>query len=1297
MSNDSIEQDVRDAPKPTYEELKQKFREKAKRGSLQSQEWVEYRAEQERVEKAEQTAAALRAQAEADAKAKASERGFFEDPTNEDTGVIGFLDNTVEILGTAISNAETQIVNTLGDLGQGLGGLAESAGTTNSHFVWGDSQYVGEANSLPIPFTNKRVGYISGADFRARKALYELETGQRAATLSDFQATQVDAPDSDAGQMVEAMTRWAIVFAATRKAVGLKGGGLAAEASAGAVADFTAFDPHEERLSNMVQDLGKGNPVFDNVVTEWLAAKETDSELEGRLNSAIEGLFLGAAVDVAMKSRQLLKNGLKWMRERRAHQRNVKIARAHEKAGTGKIDLSDAKPDEVADEVVEQIDTTGEAAVPRRRKADAPEAEQKFDINNTIERIRNHGTKKMSAEAINDLGDAFARGDFGKIDELTQFNELKIELDDIEETEDLIAMMGAYEDAAREIFDKASPKTTFETIEGHARALGYRPQVVKELYTDVAADGGIAARMYAAHQTMVASGRHLVALAKKAQATGSNEDKLKLFMHVERHGAIMARTKGAQRGIAQAMSGMRMMRNAAAESFDMLEEVRQISGDSETQHLIKSILASQSDLGSLNGAVEKLKMSRWRRSFYEMAINGMLSSPATHVINLASNFTNLIIGPVDRYVAAMLRPIAGGAEQVTFREANAHLAATVRSLGLAFRMAGRAFADGKPVSDLRQRVEYDTHRAIRGEVWLSNTKIDPNGYLGTTIDLLGDIIRLPGRALLTGDEFFKTINKQGEMMGVATRRAQALADKMELKGKARTKFIKDEAEKIVKTINQKDSIHIEAQKRYELGGFETEFDQREWVEEQLNKLEHKVDHGVEAMGVQHARYATFQEDATTEMGRGVGNLLAKHPMVKLVIAPFYRTPMNLLRQAFADRNPLFIPLTKHLREQIKNGGVDRQMAIARMTVGAAAAVSTIAFMRDENGEPRLIGKRGSWGNTERLDGVKDYSVKFGNRWYTFNRLDPMGSILGLTADFVTAMEHVDPLDPDQVKGLEDYSKAVGLAYMQNALNKTWMASLSDLLETAATATDPGTSEAYSDRMWAQFLGDQLGKGIPYSSAMRALATAQDPIVRQAWTIRDRLYKMIPGLSDDLPPTRDVLGREVTRERAPLYWMNPFGANPESDDPLDQELARLAFDTPVIQKTIKEVPLDNQQFAKYKELMGNPGINGIPPLEDTLRKEIAKDYWKDPETTDGVRVDVVRRIMGRYRQAASKLMMLEYPDLQEKITGRRVAKKQLLTNRPLLEDGIKRDFDNESGTKGQRQLMLQGQELLNFLQ
>lgn len=86
------------------------------------------------------------------------------------------------------------------------------------------------------------------------------------------------------------------ITAGVHTAEALKGGTAALEAGKAALAGAVAFDPHENRLSNLIQDTPLANPV-----NAWLAAKPGDSAAWGRVKNAMESLGMDAAVIGSLK------------------------------------------------------------------------------------------------------------------------------------------------------------------------------------------------------------------------------------------------------------------------------------------------------------------------------------------------------------------------------------------------------------------------------------------------------------------------------------------------------------------------------------------------------------------------------------------------------------------------------------------------------------------------------------------------------------------------------------------------------------------------------------------------------------------------------------------------------------------------------------------------------------------------------------------------------------------------------------------------------------------------------------
>ena len=77
---------------------------------------------------------------------------------------------------------------------------------------------------------------------------------------------------------------------------GIKSVGIAGGLAKGAAVDFTVFDEHEARLSDLAVDMG-----LENELTLYLASDKDDSVFEGKLKNAIEGAGIGVAVEGVVK------------------------------------------------------------------------------------------------------------------------------------------------------------------------------------------------------------------------------------------------------------------------------------------------------------------------------------------------------------------------------------------------------------------------------------------------------------------------------------------------------------------------------------------------------------------------------------------------------------------------------------------------------------------------------------------------------------------------------------------------------------------------------------------------------------------------------------------------------------------------------------------------------------------------------------------------------------------------------------------------------------------------------------
>ena len=130
----------------------------------------------------------------------------------------------------------------------------------------------------------------------------------------EFIETGLDRPGGTAGQITEGVTQFLVGFIPAVRAVRLVGAARAVGTTgtymaAGAIADATVFDPHEQRLANLVQQY----PQLRNPITEYLASDPNDSAAEGRLKNALEGLVFGAVLDRFVAGLRVMRSGVNRM------------------------------------------------------------------------------------------------------------------------------------------------------------------------------------------------------------------------------------------------------------------------------------------------------------------------------------------------------------------------------------------------------------------------------------------------------------------------------------------------------------------------------------------------------------------------------------------------------------------------------------------------------------------------------------------------------------------------------------------------------------------------------------------------------------------------------------------------------------------------------------------------------------------------------------------------------------------------------------------------------------------------
>jgi hypothetical protein len=677
------------------------------------------------------------------------------------------------------------------------------------------------------------------------------------------------------------------------------------------------------------------------------------------------------------------------------------------------------------------------------------------------------------------------------------------------------------------------------------------------------------------------------------------------------------------------------------------------SGNMKPERMVK-LVREHIDPNDLDGSLARLLKTAKKaqgKHFLDMPteywMNSILSGPKTQMVNIMGNALTQIM--------TTLEAVAGGIASGNMDVVKAVIASWSDSemFKEAGKFAKQAFKDQENLIDPSNRAFEEGQRAaITGQ----RLQEGPMGNLVSdsakaSIDKYAQFIRLPSRLLLTSDEFFKQL---------AYRRAARL--KAAMSGiQQGIRDPKDLANHINKTV---DTIVTEGGRMMSEEGLVREAsliadkkgltgkDKAEFVIDYKDKNFNPDASALMQFAAEDAQYLTFTKELQDKtLGKALQDATNKVPYLRLVV-PFVRTPTNILKFAF-ERTP-FVTVLKEERERLFNefnstdpilkSRARGKVVTAGLTMGALVDV---AFNNRE-----FITGGGPSNEREKealmATGWRPYSIKIGDTYYSYQRLDPVATPLGVVADLVeTGIKEDKAFDESFV---EHAATSMMLALTRNATNKSYLAGI---------------------QMWADALGDpdryieKLGRNYTSSLVPNLISQMADydtQSIKETRSVMDAVKRKL-GLRGSLDTKRNILGEEYKAEQ----WMgtgfiNPIQMSTKKDDPILNEMASLnhAFRNPPPslggQIDLLEYENDKGQSAydRQLELLKTVKMRGLT-LRQSLNKLIkSKSYQRlSPESEPGLpspRIQQINSILTRYRKEAKRQMLREYPELDRQFAA-----------------------------------------------
>ena len=247
-------------------------------------------------------------------------------------------------------------------------------------------------------------------------------------------------------------------------------------------------------------------------------------------------------------------------------------------------------------------------------------------------------------------------------------------------------------------------------------------------------------------------------------------------------------------------------------------------------------------------------------------------------------------------------------------------------------------------------------------------------------------------------------------------------------------------------------------------------------------------------------------------------------------------------------------------------------------------------------------------NREIASGVPPMSIKIGDQWVSYDRIEPLSTVLGLVVDSMKALRE-GKMKGEGI-GVSNVFKIVG----QNFLDKTFTEGLGKAM---LAVQEP-------DRYLESYLVSLTNPVVP--AIVNQIARLEDPIRReikdpdlQQWVLNS-LKSRLPGMRETLPEQVNLLGQTQQMGRGSVLTGIQV-------TPTDREATQAIFDNPYLKmdrmdRKVGGLELTGEQYADLENRVGdnlnrvagiliqNPGFQALSrPMQARMFKGVAEQVRK----------------------------------------------------------------------------------------
>jgi hypothetical protein len=278
-----------------------------------------------------------------------------------------------------------------------------------------------------------------------------------------------------------------------------------------------------------------------------------------------------------------------------------------------------------------------------------------------------------------------------------------------------------------------------------------------------------------------------------------------------------------------------------------------------------------------------------------------------------------------------------------------------------------------------------------------------------------------------------------------------------------------------------------------------------------------------------------------------------------------------------------------------------------------------------------------------------YSIRIGNQWVSYRRLEPFATFFGLMADGMEVYHEIPDEDRDELE--EKVGAVMGSIFSattRNTTNKAWTESILNFL----TAIDDDKQNG--GNAWVRGI---LAGLVPLSAGIKQFN--DDPVWRETRENMSNVRALFPGWSEGTPAQANWAGE--IRAKQGSMWNRNFAlfpsveAKPMVEDILVDNFIRV---TPPNPRPYPGIDFWDKKWANsngklpyevFMEKMRGTGVRAaVEKLVDPTNRSSAFNAAPKGNRTypDGLRAELVRQVVGQAQERALHQMLAEFPDLDK---------------------------------------------------